>query len=76
MKHNVGPRERVARLLVGAASGVAALALPRLGWWRLPLGLVAVSGIVTGATGYCPANQALGIDRSGEHKEPSPPIPV
>ena len=57
--HNVGPTERVARMVVGAAAGAAAMAMPR-GWQRTALCSVATSGLVTGLTRYCPINAAMG----------------
>lgn len=66
MECNVGPNERVVRLAIGVAAGVAAVALPRAGWWRIPLGLAAFAGLSTGLTRYCPMNAMLGIDNYTE----------
>jgi hypothetical protein len=60
MKCNVGPTERIARLAIGAAAGVAAM--QTRGWPRAVLATVAVSGLTTGTTRYCPVNQALGLE--------------
>ena len=58
-KKNMGNKERISRLAVGTiAVGLAASR-------KLPvaanalLGVVGLAGLVTGATQYCPVNQAL-----------------
>jgi hypothetical protein len=58
MVRNVGPKERYARLALGAATGVAAMR--STGWQRTALGAVAAAELVTGLTRYCPINQAVG----------------
>lgn len=58
MTHNVGPRERYARLAAGVAAAAAATKVN--GWQRTALGTVAAAGMVTAITRYCPMNQAMG----------------
>ena len=58
---NVGPRERVARIVVGVVAGLAAFA-PMPAWGHWVLGIIAVAGFVTGVIRYCPMNQLFGID--------------
>jgi DUF2892 family protein len=58
MQHNVGSTERYARLAAGVAA--AAAAARTTGWQRAALGAVAIAGIGTAATRYCPINQAVG----------------
>ncbi|MBK9518507.1 MAG: DUF2892 domain-containing protein [Anaeromyxobacter sp.] len=68
MPKNIGPVERVARLAVAATLvGVGTYRLandsPNTGLsWAL-VGVAAVPG-ATGATGYCPLYQLLGIDNT------------
>jgi hypothetical protein len=61
MTRNVGRTERVARLALGATA--LAAAARTTGWPRYLLGGVSAIGLGTGLTGYCPVNQAMGIDR-------------
>jgi DUF2892 family protein len=62
MKHNVGRKERIVRLAIGAAAGAAALRAR--GWQRSALCGVSTSGFLTGLTRYCPMNAALGINKN------------
>lgn len=55
MIHNVGGAERLVRVLVGGAICIAGAYYGS--WW----GLVGLVPIATGATGYCPPYQMLGI---------------
>ena len=64
MRHNVGHKEQIARLGIGAVAGAAALRAQ--GWQRTALCGVATAGFVTGLFRYCPINAALGIDRTEE----------
>lgn len=58
---NIGPRERIARLSVGAlAFSLLLLTSSRVA--QGVLGVVGIAGLTTGATRYCPLNQALGIN--------------
>jgi len=62
MQCNVGPKERVARIGAGVvAGGVAVSGLVPL-WGQVLLGIVGVTGLATGVTRYCPANQLLGYN--------------
>ncbi|HLE00956.1 MAG TPA: DUF2892 domain-containing protein [Bdellovibrionota bacterium] len=61
MTCNVGPKERYGRLAFGIAAGTAAVLISGPGWLRGLLGVFATSGIFTGVTKYCPANQLIGI---------------
>lgn len=67
MTHNVGPMERYARLAVGLAAAYAAS--KTTGWKRSALSSIAVSGIGTGLTRYCPMNQAFGRHPYGDGDE-------
>lgn len=58
---NVGGSERGARLAVGAISAIGAFMVGSP-WLRAVLGIVGAAGLVTGGTGYCPANKGLGRD--------------
>ena len=62
MKQNVGPKERIARLAIGAIAGAAAMRAH--GWQRGALCSLSTSGFLTGATRYCPVNASLGIDNA------------
>lgn len=56
MIQNVGNPERIARVLVGVA--ICAVGVYYQSWW----GLIGLVPIATGATGYCPPYQVLGIN--------------
>ena len=58
MTQNVGPKERFVRLAIGIAAAYAAS--KTTGWTRSALSSVAVSGIGTALTRYCPMNEAFG----------------
>ena len=58
MTQNVGPMERYARLALGIAAAYAATRTR--GWKRSALSSMAISGISTAFTRYCPINQAIG----------------
>lgn len=64
MTHNVGTVERYARLAAGIAAAYAATRTT--GWKRSALSSMALSGIGTGLTGYCPINDAV-----GRHPDPA-----
>ena len=78
MKHNVGPKERYGRIGLGLLSAVGAALLPVDTIWRVALGVMALAGVGTGVSRYCPVNQALGIDNygKGEKERPSRHIGV
>jgi hypothetical protein len=59
MKANVGPRERMARIGMGAL--MLALAFRRRSWALAAMGVV---NLATAATRYCPGNSLLGIDNT------------
>lgn len=61
MTRNVGPKERLVRLAIGAATGAAATRAH--GWQRAALCTASTSAFITGLTQYCPINAALGIER-------------
>ena len=58
MTQNVGPKERYIRLAVGIAAAYAAS--KTTGWARSALSSIAVSGIGTALTRYCPINESFG----------------
>jgi Protein of unknown function (DUF2892) len=70
MKHNVGRKERIARLAVGAIAGAAAMRAH--GWQRGALCGVSTSAFLTGLTRYCPLNAAMGIDNGARSRRISP----
>jgi hypothetical protein len=63
MKRNVGGWERWFRLGAGAAlvGLYVGKLLPRNAWGKAALG-VGSEMLLTGVTGYCPVNQAVGHD--------------
>ena len=61
MTQNVGPKERFIRLALGIAAAYAASR--STGWKRSALSSMAVSGIGTGLTRYCPMSEAFGRHR-------------
>lgn len=69
MTQNVSSKERMVRLAVGLAAAYAASRTT--GWTRSALSSIAVSGIGTALTRYCPMNEAIGrgafpTDEEGE----------
>ena len=64
MTPNVGPREQLVRMAVGAAALTAALCVPRLGAWRAVLAAAGVAKMATAVTRYCPLSELLGIDNT------------
>jgi hypothetical protein len=64
MTPNVGPREQLVRMAVGAAALTAALCLPRLGAWRAVLAAAGLMKIATAVTRYCPVSALVGIDNT------------
>lgn len=60
MRQNVGPKEQMARLAIGAAAGAAALRAH--GWQQAALCSVATAAFITGLTRSCPVNEMLGIN--------------
>ena len=66
MEANVGGADRAARLMAGGALLSAALVAPVDGKWRALMGVGGAAALGSGLTGYCPANQALGINTAQE----------
>jgi hypothetical protein len=64
MKHNVGPREQLFRIIIGSAALLGAAMVPKLRRWRWLLGTWGLANITTGLTRYCPSNQLTGIDNT------------
>ena len=69
MTHNVGQMECYMRLAAGVAAAYAATRTT--GWKRSALSSMAVTGIGTALTRYCPINEAMGrgpypTDEEGE----------
>ena len=60
MKKNVGGMDRRGRLLLGPV--LLAMGLKKRGRLGLVLSGAGAVLLVTGATGYCPANGVLGVD--------------
>ena len=55
MKHNVGPREQLFRIIIGSAALLSVAVIPKLRCWRWLLGTWGLANITTGLTGYVPA---------------------
>lgn len=64
MKENVGPREQMLRIGIGAAAITTAFLLPRLGGWRWALGIWGLANLSTAMFRYCPSNTLLGVDNT------------
>ena len=64
MKHNVGPREQLFRIIIGSAALLGVAVIPKLRRWRWLLGTWGLANITTGLTRYCPSNQLTGIDNT------------
>jgi hypothetical protein len=64
MKRNVGSREKLLRICLGAVALAGAAFLPKLRRWRWVIGSWGVANIATGLTCYCPSNQLTGIDNT------------
>ena len=69
MKKNVGGADRWLR--IGAAAAIAGLyftnRLPKNKWSKMALA-AAGSALTSGVVGYCPVNQALGLNTRKETK--------
>jgi hypothetical protein len=64
MKQNVSKKGKMARLL---AAGVLAMVTRRMKlplWAQIAVAAVGVEGFLSGVTGYCPVNHALGIQEA------------
>ena len=55
MKHNVGPREQLFRIIIGSAALLSVAVIPKLRRWRWLLGTWGLANITTGLTGSVPA---------------------
>ena len=64
MKQNVGPREQLFRIGIGAAALAGAALLPQLRRWRWAVGAWGVANIASAVTRYCPSNQLTAIDNT------------
>lgn len=67
MENNVGEKDKLARILVGALFGIASVAIltgyVELAEWFSPLlGIVSLVLLATGFTGKCGLYQAIGIN--------------
>ena len=62
IRQNVGCVGRAARLVLGTVLPAIALFAPLGRPWRIAAASVGGIALATGASGYCPLNQALGID--------------
>lgn len=69
METNVGGLDRTGRIAIGILL-IAAGAFALTGYWGIGLGIGVIGVLagavllVTGATGTCPINQAIGVDTS------------
>lgn len=64
MKPNVGEKERYVRVVLGCLAAVSAVTISKSRRLSALLGAIAASGIETGLSRYCPANEILGIDNA------------
>jgi hypothetical protein len=62
MKHNVGGWDRKVRWSFGSLALVLGLFGPWPKAWRTFLVLAGATDLLTAGTGYCPINQALGVN--------------
>jgi len=66
MKTNVGGWDRNVRWIVGAGALVAGMLAPVRLPWRLGLLALGASNLITAGTRYCPMNEVLGVNTTGE----------
>lgn len=64
MIKNVGDAERLVRVLAGGAIVIAGV------WYQSWWGLIGLVPIFTGATGWCPPYQVLGISTCKANPQP------
>jgi len=64
MKQNVGPREKIFRIGLGAMAIGAAFLVPKARAWRWVLAGWGLANLTTGIVRYCPSNQLTGIDNT------------
>jgi len=62
MRKNVGAMEGKLRMGAGVCALIA-LPFARATWAKALLGTIATSGLATGASRYCPINEAMGVNR-------------
>ncbi len=67
MTQNVGPADRIVRIVLGIAFAYGALALS--GAWVWVLGILAAVALITGVTGFCPLYRLLGINTNRRRRE-------
>lgn len=70
MECNVGRTEQLARLAAGALGAGLALSADQP-WVRTLGGVIAAAGLITGATRYCPINQAFGFNSCAADERPA-----
>ncbi len=63
MKCNVGGTEKSIRIIVGIV--IIAAGIFFRSWW----GIIGLVPLITGAIGYCPVSQALGINTCEEDRD-------
>ena len=66
MKTNVGGWDRNVRWMIGAGALVAGMLAPVRLPWRLGLLVLGASNLITAGTRYCPVNEMLGMNTTGE----------
>jgi hypothetical protein len=64
MSKNVGPADRIIRLILGVL--FAGVAFTAAGVWAWAAGIVAVIALVTGAIGFCPLYALLRINTNAK----------
>lgn len=68
MKKNIGSIDRVLRILVALAVGLAIATGSLVGIWAWILGILGVVFLLTAAVGTCPIYLALGLRTNGAGK--------
>jgi hypothetical protein len=63
LKCNVGPTERMIRIIAGMV--ILIFGLTYRNWW----GLIGIAPITTGLIGWCPVSQLLGVSTCEKNKE-------
>ncbi len=67
MTQNVGPVDRIIRIVLAIAFAYGAVALS--GAWVWVLGVLAAVALITGLTGFCPLYRLLGINTNRRSHE-------
>jgi hypothetical protein len=63
--HNVGGADKAVRIVAGVTLPVFALMHSGGTLWRGIVGVIGLTALATGFSGYCPVNRLLGINTVG-----------